>query len=489
MKVLPEPSLVWRDMLALTQIPRGSNMGDELWRHIKVRDFLKAEAEKLGCETYVDKGENLIVRKAAYPGCENKPVVCLQCHMDMVVQKDDDIDIDLGTDPLTPRIVDGKYLMATGTSLGADDGAGVATAFAILADKTIKHGPLEVLVTRDEETGMYGAAGLESGILKAQYMINLDSEEENAVCVGCSGSFTLEMTLPVVREAAEGMVLRKITLNQFVGGHSGADIHLGRAHPMVTLGRMLMAADNCGMRLVSIECGTVRNAIPRKCVAVVAVPADKVATFEEEVKTEFGHFLHEYKLIEKTATCELTEVESSLLPCDAASTRRFINFIETYPFGVQRYSPENKDFVETSVNCGIAQMLENGNVMFTSSVRSSSLTQMDMMYNKIMCICNMCSMTWSEKMGAYPGWEPNLQSPLAKSMIAAYEEVTGQTPRVYSIHAGLECGLFLEKYPDLDCSSVGPELNFPHSPDERLKISSVGPLYKVLCSCLEKLYQ
>ena len=155
MKVLPEPSLVWRYMLALTQIPRGSNMGDELWRHIKVRDFLKAEAEKLGCETYVDKGENLIVRKAAYPGCENKPVVCLQCHMDMVVQKDDDVEIDLGKDPLTPRIVDGKYLMATGTSLGADDGAGVATAFAILADKTIKHGPLEVLVTRDEETGMY----------------------------------------------------------------------------------------------------------------------------------------------------------------------------------------------------------------------------------------------------------------------------------------------------------------------------------------------
>ena len=415
-------------------------------------------------------------------------MVCFQGHMDMVCQKTDDVVIDFLKDPILPRI-DGEYLKATGTSLGADDGVGVAMCFALLEDKSVKHGPLEILITRDEEIGLIGASQLEPNVLKAKYLINVDSETENAVCVGCSGSFTLEMTLPVVRETAEGMVLRKITLNQFVGGHSGADIHLGRAHPMVTLGRMLMAANDCDMRLVNIECGTVRNAIPRKCVAVVAVPVEKVATFEKEVKEEFGHFLHEYKLIEKTATCELSEVETSLVPCDAASTRRFINFIETYPFGVQRYSPENKDFVETSVNCGIAQTLENGNVMFTSSVRSSSLTQMDMMYNKIMCICNMCNMTWSEKMGAYPGWEPNLQSPLAKSMIAAYEEVTGKTPRVYSIHAGLECGLFLEKYPDLDCSSVGPELNFPHSPDERLKISSVGPLYKVLCSCLEKLYQ
>lgn len=408
--------------------------------------------------------------------------------MDMVCQKNDDVVIDFLKDPIIPRI-DGEYLKATGTSLGGDDGVGVAACFAILEDKELKHGPLEILITRDEEIGLIGASQLEPNVLKAKYLINVDSEAENSVCVGCSGSFTLEMTLPTTRVEAPNTVLRQIMLNNYIGGHSGCDIHLGRAHPLVTLGRMLMAADGCGARLVSIDCGTARNAIPRKCVAVVAVPTEKVAVFEEKMNAEFKNFLHEYALIEKTATCDITEGSASIMPCDEESTRNFVNFIETYPFGVQRYSPECKDFVETSVNCGISQTLENGSIQFTSSVRSSSMTQMDMMYNKILCICKMCHMTWSEKLGAYPGWEPNLQSPLTKSMIAAYEEVTHQEPRVYSIHAGLECGLFLEKYPHLDCSSVGPELNFPHSPEERLLISSVAPLYKVLCSCLTKLYE
>ena len=360
--------------------------------------------------------------------------------------------------------------------------------FAMLEDENLKHGPLEVLITRDEEIGLIGAAALEAGVLKAKYMINVDSEAENSVCVGCSGSFTLEMTMPAKREQGD-YVLREVVLNNFIGGHSGCDIHLGRAHPLVTLGRMLASADECDYRLVSIDCGTARNAIPRKCVAVFAVRADKAECFEKKLQEEFGHFRHEYALIEETATCTISEAKSALVPCDKTTTRHFVDFINVYPFGVQRYSPESHDFVETSVNCGIAQTLENGNVMFTSSIRSSSLTQMDMMYNKIKSICSMCDLSMSEKIGAYPGWEPNLQSPLTKSMVASYEEVTGKTPRVYSIHAGLECGLFLEKYPYLDCSSVGPELNFPHSPEERLLISSVEPLYKVLTTCIKKLYE
>lgn len=408
----------------------------------------------------------------------------------MVCQKRDDVVIDFLKDPILPRI-DGEYLKATGTSLGGDDGIGVAMCFAILENSELQHGPLEVLITRDEEVGLIGAANLEAGVLKAKYMINVDSEEQNAVCIGCAGSFTLEMTMPTTRAAAEGMVLREIVLNNFIGGHSGCDIHLGRAHPLVTLGRLLMSADECGSRIVSVECGTVRNAIPRKCVAVMAVPAEKAEAFETAILTEFGHFKHEYALIEKEPTCEVREVKESkqLLPCDADTSRRFLNFINVYPFGVQRYSPESHDIIETSVNCGIVQMVENDDFMFTSSVRSSSMSQMDMMYNKIKSICEMCKVRMSEKMGAYPGWEPNLSSRLTKSMISAYEEVTGKTPRVYAIHAGLECGLFLEKYPDLDCTSVGPELNFPHSPDEQLLISSVAPLYQTLCTCLKKLYE
>ena len=408
--------------------------------------------------------------------------------MDMVCQKNDDVDIDFAKDPIIPRI-DGEYLKATGTSLGGDNGIGVAVALAILEDESFEHGPLEVLVTRDEEIGLIGASQLEANILKAKYLINIDSEEENAICVGCSGSFTLEMTLPAQREATAGYTTRQVILNNFVGGHSGCDIHLGRAHPLVVLGRLFMAADDAALRIINIDCGTARNAIPRKCIATVAVPTEKVAFFEEAIKKEFDLFLHEYALIEKTATMAINEFATEQQMCSLATTRNFVNFINVYPFGVQRYSPECSDFVETSVNCGIAQTLENGDFMFTSSVRSSSLTQMDLMYNKIESILAMCGMTHGEKLGAYPGWEPNLQSPLTKSMIAAYKEVTKKDPKVYSIHAGLECGLFLEKYPTLDCSSIGPELNFPHSPEERLLISSVEPLYHCLKACLKKLYE
>jgi dipeptidase D len=475
-------------MLALTQIPRGSNKKGETGNLKKVTAFLKETAEELGCETYVDKGENLIIRKKATPGYEDKPVICFQGHMDMVCQKNDDVTIDFYNDPIIPRI-DGEYLKATGTSLGGDDGAGVATCFAILEDNTMPHGPIEVLITRDEEVGLVGASQLEAGILKAKYMINVDSEEMNAVCIGCAGSFTIEMTMETSRVADSSLVNRRLILNNFIGGHSGCDIHLGRAHPLLTLGRLLKAVDDLDIRMVSVECGTARNAIPRKCVATVAVPKDKAEMFDSRIRSEFAHFHHEYELIEKTATFSVEPVESAVLPCDLSSTHRFINFVNVYPFGVQRYSPESSDIVETSVNCGIAQTLDNGSFLFTSSVRSSSQSQIDYMYTKIDSLCSMCGLTISEKMGAYPGWEPNLQSPITKSMVAAFEEVTGKTPRVYAIHAGLECGLFLQKYPHLDCSSIGPDLNFPHSPDERLLISSVKPMYEVLCKCMQKLYE
>ena len=228
-------------------------------------------AKDRGLEVIQDDAYNVVIKKAGSRGAEDHAPVMLQGHMDMVCQKNDDVVIDFLKDPIIPRI-DGEYLKATGTSLGGDDGVGVAACFAILEDKELKHGPLEILITRDEEIGLIGASQLEPNVLKAKYLINVDSEAENSVCVGCSGSFTLEMTLPTTRVEAPNTVLRQIMLNNYIGGHSGCDIHLGRAHPLVTLGRMLMAADGCGARLVSIDCGTARNAIPRKCVAVVAVP-------------------------------------------------------------------------------------------------------------------------------------------------------------------------------------------------------------------------
>lgn len=486
LKVLPKPTNLWKYMLALTQIPRGSNMGDEMWRHIKVRDFLKKCAEEMGYETIVDAGENLIVRKPAFPGMEDKPTVCLQCHMDMVVQKNDDVEINFDTDPLTPRIVDDKWLMATGTSLGADDGAGVATCFAILEDKEMKHGPLEILVTRDEETGLFGAAGLEAGILKAKYMINVDSEEENAVCVGCAGGFTMHMKLPTPRSPLVEEVRKTIVLNNFLGGHSGCDIHLGRANPLHTMARLLKALC-CPVRLIAVDCGTAHNAIPRKCVVDVAVKADKVECFEKCMKKHFEEFEKEYKIIEKEASMIIMDSKTTEEPMTAEATAAYVNFVNAFPFAVMRMSPSVAGDVETSITLAVAKNEGADHIKFIGSVRSFAHSQMDYMYNRVKSLCEMAGIELSERIGEYPGWEPNMESPLTKDLVAAYKEVTGVDPRVYAIHAGLECGLFMAKYHDLDCTSIGPTLLHPHSPDERLLIESVPRFYDVVRLALEKL--
>ena len=399
LKVLPDPKFVWKYMLAVTQIPRGSNQGDEMWRHKKILNFLKTQAEELGLEALVVKCDNLVVRKPASPGCEDKPIVCLQCHMDMVVQKNDDVNINFDTDPLTPRIVDDKWLMATGTSLGADNGIGIATCFAILEDKTLKHGPLEVLVTRDEETGLYGAAELEAGVLKAKYMINVDSEEEGAVCVGCAGGFNVHMRLPTPRVAAEGEVKKTVILNNFCGGHSGCDIGLGRANPLHVMGRLLKA-NCCPYRVISVDCGTAHNAIPRKCVVEVSVPAEKAECFDKCMQKHFDEFVKEYHLIEKTATLDITESKSELEPLTAEATQKFVNFINVYPFAVMRYSPSVKGDIETSTTLAIGRMDKPEEFFFVASVRSFAQSQMDMMYNKIRCICEMGGLELSERIGA-----------------------------------------------------------------------------------------
>lgn len=314
--------------------------------------------------------------------------------MDMVVEKNDDVDINFETDPLTPRIVDGN-LRATGTSLGADNGIGIAACFAVLEDKSIKHGPLEVLVTRDEETGMYGATDLETGILKAQYMINVDSEEENAICIGCSGGYTVTMTLATPQETFSDSIQSTLILNNFNGGHSGCDIDLGRANPLHVMGRLLTAT-SCDIRLVNIQCGTADNAIPRKCVVTVALPASEKDRFEKDLRSEFANFIKEYRLIEKSATFDIVDASEPSIPTTKDVTRRFIHFLNVCPFGVQRYSPEVKNAVETSMTCAIAKS-DSEKVRFVTSVRSSSESQMNMIYNKLKCLTRLAGMTLSEK--------------------------------------------------------------------------------------------
>ncbi|KAK8795635.1 hypothetical protein WA158_000292 [Blastocystis sp. Blastoise] len=519
---LPGDINVWKYLFNVTQIPRGSNQGEEFFRHKKILAYLENCAKELGHDVYIDKADNIIVRMKATPGFEDKPSICLQCHMDMVCQKDDHVDINMETDPLVPRLVDNKYIMATGTSLGADDGAGIAVCFGLLENKEFKHGPLEVLVTRDEETGLYGAAGLEEGVLKSKYLINVDSEEQNAVCVGCAGGFVMKLGIPVEHEGLENSILKKISIKNFVGGHSGCDINLGRANPLHIMARLLKKCDQEKFRLVDYTCGSVHNAIPRRCDAVIAIEKAAEEKIISDLEREFAHVKHEYTRIENDIAIEAVDCVCEKKPFTLESTQKTIDFLNVFPFGPQKMNFDVAGLVETSITCAIAKVEKEDEVTLTASVRSSSASQLDYMYKKIGSLCTLAGVTLSEQIGAYvfifyllfiilllllllfniyystiyiyyiyayPGWEPDVSNVLTQTLINSYREVTKVDPKVYAIHAGLECGLFQSKYPDMKCTSIGPDLNFPHSPNERLLVSSVDPLYKVLIHTLEQFTQ
>lgn len=479
---LPGDKNAWKYFFAVTQIPRGSNQEGEFFRHKKVLAFLKEAADELGHETYIDTADNLIVRVKATEGLEDKPIVCYQCHMDMVCQKTDDCPINMETDPLQPYS-DGKYIRAKGTSLGADNGIGIGSCFALLADKELKHGPLEILVTRDEETGLYGAASLEPGVLKAKYLINVDSEERCQICIGCAGGFTYKVNLKAEREAVEGYAIKKLVINNTCGGHSGVQINLGRCNPVHVMARLLKST-KINYRVVSMECGTAHNAIPRKCEALIAVPKADEAAFVEQVTAEFKNFAHEYRKIEPNATFDVTDAEAPYAPATEECTKKLINFLNIIPFGPMRMSSEVEGLVETSMILAVTKSCE-ASFDFIGSVRSSSGTQIEMMYRKLQCFCDVVGATLSEKIGQYPAWEPNADNLVTKVLQQAYREETKEEPLIYAIHAGLECGLFLDKYPYMECTSIGPEVHFPHSPDETLLISSVEEFIRVLKRSVE----
>ena len=471
------PQQVWKHFYSLTQIPRPSGHME------RITEFLVNYGKGLGLESCVDEVGNVIIRKPATPGMENRKGVILQAHMDMVPQKNNDTVHDFEKDPIQTWI-DGDWVKAKGTTLGADNGMGVAAAMAVLESTDLKHGPLEVLITKDEETGMYGAFGLKPGTLKGEILLNLDSEDEGELYIGCAGGIDVTAELSYKEEEADKqMVARKITLKGLRGGHSGLEINEGRGNANKLLARithdLLVEFDS---RLASFEGGNMRNAIPREAHAVLLFNPADIEDLPNYIKEYEAQLNSEYAPIESNILLLLEEVEvpATVLPEEIQDN--MIDMLLACQNGVMRMIPTVPDTVETSSNLAIV-LLGGGKAEVRILARSSCDTMKDFLVDSLTACFNMAGMKVTLS-GAYSGWQPNVDSPILHAMTKSYEEQFGVAPKVKVIHAGLECGIIGAKCPGLDMISFGPTLRSPHSPDERVFIPTVKKFYDFLVATL-----
>ncbi len=481
-----EPKGLWESFYSLTQIPRPSGHCKE------VAAFLVNYGKSLGLETLQDEIGNVLIRKPASAGMEGHPGVILQGHMDMVPQKNSDKVFDFEKDAIQTYIEDnGEWVTADGTTLGADDGIGVATAMAILADKDAVHPPLEAFFTVDEETGMYGANDLKAGWLKGKYLLNLDSETEGELYVGCAGGIDTNATFRYQEvETEKGDIALKVTVKGCKGGHSGCDIHLQRANAIKLLFRFLKdAVANFEARLACVEGGSLRNAIPREATAVITIPAESYQDLQDLVDRYEDLYLKEYEGVDDGISFTMEEVEcpKKELPEDVQDY--LIHAITLCPHGVYRVLPEARDIVETSNNVSMIKTFvgeEESRIEVQCLTRSSVESRKEELASIIQSAFSLAGAE-VEFSGAYPGWKPNLKSTLLKTMKETYIKEFGSEPRVVIIHAGLECGIIGAKYEGMEMISFGPTIEHPHSPDERVNIATVQKFYRLVKAALKAL--
>jgi dipeptidase D len=474
-----EPKQLWNYFHQITQIPRPSK------HEKKIAEFIVKFGEDHGLETMVDKVGNVIIRKHATKGMENRMGVILQIHLDMVPQKNSDKVHDFTKDPIETRI-DGEWVKANGTTLGSDNGIGVAATLAVLASKDLAHGPLEALFTIDEETGMTGVFGLEAGLLKGDILMNLDSEDEGELYVGCAGGIDVSATKEYSEETSpKGMAAYKIILKGLRGGHSGVDIALGRANSNKLLYRFLMQAEaDFGIRVSETSGGDLRNAIPRESFAILLVPEIKASEFEKFVKGYEKTYRAEFSDTEPDLAFKAETVQVPQKVMKAGDQYRIIRAVFVCPNGVQRMSQAMKGLVETSNNLAIVKC-KDGKFEAHNLTRSSVDSAKEATAWKIAAVFHLIDAKVVLE-GAYPGWKPNMNSPILKTMSGVYSAMFGKVPEIKAIHAGLECGLVSGVYPHLDMISFGPTIRFPHSPDEKVNIPSVGKFYEFLCGTLKQ---
>ena len=477
------PKVVWKNFYALTQIPRPSGYTE------KVANFLIDFAQKNGAEAFIDEAGNVIMKKGATPGYEDRETTVLQAHMDMVPQKTKDCQHNFETDPLDVYI-DGDWVRARNTTLGSDDGMGVAAAMAIIEDNTVEHGPIEVLITKDEETGMEGAFGLKAGELSGKYLLNMDSETEGEITIGCAGGMDIlcTMTYQEMNLNPEGMLAYTITIKGLLGGHSGIEIHKGRANANKLMARILFAAVNTNLAcLCSWHGGNMRNAIPRECEAIVVVPKDKQEEFLALVEKCKIIFLEEFKDIE-TNGFHLTATLSQNVPEKAVPQEiqeNLINAILTAHDGVLRFTPSMPELVETSCNLAIINIAD-GKAEVITLARSSQDSMKQYLCNQYIACFSMAGMEVKLE-GGYSGWQPNPSSPLVAMASDIYEKMYGTKPNVCACHAGLECGIIGVNYPDMDMISYGPTLVSPHTPNEACLIPTVEKFYNYTLELLKNI--
>ena len=481
-----QPSGVWQNFAKITQIPRPSGKKEQ------ISQFLVDYGKSLGLETMTDAIGNVLIHKPASAGYESHPGVILQAHMDMVPQKDSDKVFDFEKDPIEAYVEDNnEWVTANGTTLGADNGIGVATAMAILADKSVVHPPLEAFFTVDEETGMYGAFALEGGWLQGKVLLNLDSETEGELYTGCTGGVDTEATfryVPVPVE--EGDIALKVRLSGCKGGHSGCDIHLQRANANKLLFRFLKdAVANYEARLAYVEGGSLRNSIPREAEAIITIPAegyDDVMNLVDDYETLF---VTEYQGIEDAISLTAEQVECPKTEMPEEVQDFLIHAITVCPHGVYRMMSEMPDIVETSNNLAMIQMKQQGEEEVVSVfclTRSAVESRKSELREMIQSAFSMAGAE-VEFSGDYPGWKPNLSSRILNTMKNIYRQEFAADPRIVIIHAGLECGIIGRNYPGMDMISFGPTIEHPHSPDERVNIATVQKFYHFVLATLKAL--
>jgi len=472
-----QPARLWQHFYDLTQIPRPSK------KERKAVEFVAEFGKKLGLFTEVDSVGNVLIRKPATKGMENRKAVILQGHLDMVPQKNSDKQHDFEKDPIDAYI-DGEWVRARGTTLGADNGIGAAAAMAILEAKDIEHPALEGLFTVDEETGMTGAFAVKPNWLQGDILMNLDSEDEGELCVGCAGGLDGSFSATYEEQTAVAGAAYKLSITGLKGGHSGVDIALGRGNANKIMARILKRlTEKCGVQLSQLEGGNLRNAIPREAFATIVVAKDKEAAAKKELDTLTQLIKAELSLVDESLKVELAPTAAPQKVMNPASQLTLLNAICACPNGVVRMSDAIPNLVETSTNLAIVK-IGNGKMSASCLLRSSVDSAKEYLAECMEAAFTSAGVK-SSFTGGYPGWKPNPSSPILKEMSELYEKMFNTKPHVRAIHAGLECGLLGGGYPNMDMISFGPTILNPHSPDERVNIATVEKWWKYLLATLK----